>query len=93
VNDPLETIVYSTLARYLRAPAGDIRPGHDLRRDLKLYPLDLVFFALRFEELLRVDVPAERLFDVRTVADLMGALRACAEAAPRAERASAELVA
>lgn len=77
MNDPLETLVHTALARYLGTQADQIRPAHDLLHDLKLYPLDLVFFVLRLEEILQADITPEHLFDVHTVADLMKMLDAC----------------
>jgi acyl carrier protein len=58
------------LARHLDVDPEAVLPVHDLRADLKLYPLDLVLIALSLERDAGSEFPMAWLDTVRTVAEL-----------------------
>jgi hypothetical protein len=60
------------LARHLNVDPEAVLPVHDLRVDLKLYPMDLVLIALGLERDGGSEFPMAWLDTVRTVAELSG---------------------
>ncbi len=66
----VEELVRHVVAAHLEVDACDVRAAHELERDLGITRLGLVLIALDLEDLERVNLPFERLADVRTVADL-----------------------
>jgi acyl carrier protein len=92
--------VLKTLARHLGVPAHEISSSHDLYRDWGLTPLSLVVVLLDLERTVAVELPAQDLCTVRTVADLITRFRGwvhdsdalhAASAAPRARRSKSAL--
>ena len=85
------------LARYLNVDPEAVLPVHELRADLKLYPLDLVLIALGLERDGGSEFPMAWLDTVRTVAELSaitvawmdrgGRSRSASRLAARAEEA------
>lgn len=65
----------SKIVSYLAGYAGMKPTPHfvelDLRRDLRLEPLDLVLFALDLEQGVKSPFPFEALHHVKTVSDLL----------------------
>lgn len=85
----LETVV-QTLARHLGVSATEIGMTHDLYRDWGFTPLSLVVVLLDLERSVAVELPAEGLTNVRTVADLVHGFRAWVH---ESDRASGERIA
>ncbi|HEY0465880.1 MAG TPA: phosphopantetheine-binding protein [Polyangiaceae bacterium] len=69
-------IVVRTLARQLGVTTREIDLAHDLYRDWGLTPLALVVVLLDLERSVAIELPAEELSEVRTVADLARKFRA-----------------
>lgn len=77
---PLEQMLNDVLAAHLEISASSIKPDLELLADLGIYPLGLVLIALDIEDIEGVELPIERLEDVKTVADLARVVRdACRE--------------
>ncbi|MDP9152198.1 MAG: hypothetical protein M3O36_19915 [Myxococcota bacterium] len=88
MNDTSLDPVRVALARHLNVAPEAVLPVHDLRADLKLYPLDLVLVALALERDGGSEFPIAWLDTVRTVAELSAITLAWRERCGRSRRRS-----
>jgi acyl carrier protein len=79
-----EELVRLILAEHLEVEVNAIQPNLNLETDLGLTPLAVVIVALDLEDLESMYMPFDRLFLVKTVADL-AALLASARVASLSE--------
>lgn len=66
----LQNMVLDVLAAHLEVPASSLSPAQNLQTDLGIPPLGLVLIALDIEDIENVQLPIERLGEVKTVEDL-----------------------
>jgi acyl carrier protein len=66
----LQTMVLDVLAAHLEVPVSSLSPAQNLQKDLGIPPLGLVLIALDIEDIENVQLPFERLGDVKTIEDL-----------------------
>ncbi len=76
MNDSLTDIVRCAVARHLDVEPADVRSWHRFERDLGLNPLDVTLIALDLEEIEDIELPIDRLHELRTVAELTALARA-----------------
>jgi acyl carrier protein len=76
MRDSLGETVRCAVAQHLDVDSIDIRSSHRFERDLGFERLDIVLVALRVEEVVKVELPFDRLDQIDTVADLTALLRA-----------------
>jgi len=90
MNSYRKAQVALALARYARVPVDERLFHAHLQRDLGLEPLDIVLFALAFEESDDVEFRVEELEDVRTASELVTTVSQWLEQYDRNERLSEE---
>jgi acyl carrier protein len=78
MNDSLTDIVRAAVARHLDVEPAAVRAWHRFERDLGLSPVDVILIGLDLEEIEDIELPIDRFYDLRTVAELTALVRAVA---------------
>ena len=84
--DARQANILGLLAAYVDLKPSQLFTGLELRRDLRLEPLDVVLFALDLETGRELPFPFEALDGARTVADLLGLVSGWLDAEAREAR-------